>query len=131
MRRLWDMIVEQSKFFTECRWPLMSCALEGRMLIVDERLMNLERDHARMLSTLAEHGLEVPVASSADGELDRLQARRNGNAPGAMGAGRSGSEAAIPGMRVGRSGSLRGRDQGTRSDEEQEGVSGPHGIKRS
>lgn len=36
--------------------------------------MNLERDQARLLETLQQSGFDVPVASSADGELDRSHA---------------------------------------------------------
>lgn len=38
---------------------------------VEERLLNLERDQTRLLRTLQESGFDIPVAGSADGELDR------------------------------------------------------------
>ncbi|KAK4684078.1 protein STE50, partial [Tremellales sp. Uapishka_1] len=44
--RLWDMLMEQH-----------------------ERLMNLERDHSRLLAALEDNGIHVPVPSSPEGEL--------------------------------------------------------------
>ena len=60
--RLWDLIQEQR----ELLWTF-SCA-ELR-LAAEERLLNLERDHSRLLSTLEESGISVPVATSADGDV--------------------------------------------------------------
>ena len=36
---------------------------------IEDRLLNLERDHVRMLNALDEYGISIPMASSADGDL--------------------------------------------------------------
>jgi hypothetical protein len=73
----------------------------------EERLQNLERDQTRLLAVLAESGFDVPMASPADGELDRRQA----------------SVSRAPKMEASRSRSPRWQDFGSRSEEEQEAVS--------
>jgi hypothetical protein len=73
---------------------------------VEERLVNLERDQARLLETLQQSGFDIPVASSADGELDASHG--------------IGSRAHK--VDASRSRSPRWQDFGSRSEDEQEAV---------
>lgn len=60
--KLWELIMEQRELL------LSGVAFSRADIIQDERLTNLERDHSRMLATLEENGINVPVASSSDGD---------------------------------------------------------------
>jgi len=81
---------------------------------VEERLVNLERDQARLLETLQQSGFDIPVASSADGELDRSH----------------GIVSRAHKVDASRSRSPRWQDFGSRSEDEQEAV-GSHAIEMS
>lgn len=81
--------------------------LGTRLIDLDERLMSLERDQARLLVSLQDNGIEVPVVGSDEYGLER-------NDTVVMKATKGS---------IGRAGSLRWRDHGGRSDDEQEIVS--------
>lgn len=80
--------------------------------------MSLERDQARLVVSLQDRGIEVPVV-----EMDN----------GGSGDRSTAVDAKVSKQSVGRSGSLRWRDYGGRSDDEQEAVSTcehcDHGIR--
>jgi hypothetical protein len=50
--------------------------------IIEERLLNLERDHVRMLNALEEQGIAIPMASSADGDVMHGISPRQGQSAG-------------------------------------------------
>ena len=74
--------------------------------------MSLERDQARLLVTLQDRGIDIPAS-----EVEQSHAERN-----------NGAEIKATKQAVGRSGSLRWREHGGRSDDEQETVSNHHEI---
>lgn len=103
---MWDVILEQR----QC----LSCITILGTDDVEERLVNLERDQARLLETLQQSGFDIPVASSADGELD----------------GNHGIVSRAHKVDASRSRSPRWQDFGSRSEDEQEAV-GSHAIEMS
>ncbi|GFZ43211.1 hypothetical protein JCM24511_00930 [Saitozyma sp. JCM 24511] len=83
LRAVWEIKKEQGLQIGEDDWKPADAPAQmgegGHTNITDrlgdvinelqERLLNLERDHVRTLTALEEHGIPVPVASSADGDL--------------------------------------------------------------
>lgn len=104
--RLWDVVIEQRKSES---WPPGD---GGHWLspLADERLIGLERDQAALLVSLQNKGIDIPMYG-LDSIADPSLSVTRGPSLSRKG--------------VGRSASFRWRDNGGRSDDEQETVS-PH-----
>ena len=100
--KLWDVILEQRQSISH---GLRSANADE----LEERLVNLERDQARLLETLQQSGFDIPMASSADGELD----------------GSRGIESRTHKGEASRARSPRWQEFGSRSEDEQEAVCSP------